>query len=77
VNKTDQSNIDRRGFLKTAAVTAGITMVKARSVADTEANSAIELGLIGVGKRGLMISKAFNNNGGYKFVALADPRSMQ
>ncbi|MHC4445667.1 MAG: Gfo/Idh/MocA family protein [Planctomycetota bacterium] len=72
MNKTDQSNIDRRGFLKTAAVTAGITMVKARSVADTEANSAIELGLIGVGKRGLMISKAFNNNGGYKFVALAD-----
>jgi predicted dehydrogenase len=72
VNETNQSNIGRRGFLKTAAVTAGITIVKARSVAGSKANSTLELGLIGPGKRGLMIGGRFNKESGFRVVALAD-----
>jgi len=65
-------DIARRDFLKTSAAVAGISIVDARSVRGTEANSAIELGMIGVGKRGLMIAPRFLKESGYRFVALAD-----
>ena len=66
-------NMARREFLtKAAAATAGLTIVKARSVAGTQANSAIEIGLIGAGRRGCWIGNLFRENGNFKFVAAAD-----
>jgi len=65
-------NLARRDFLKTTAVAAGISIVKAQSVSGTQANSAIKLGLIGAGKRGLHIGPRFPQNGNYRYVALAD-----
>jgi len=66
-------NMARREFLtKAAAATAGLTIVKSRSVAGTQANSAIELGIIGPGRRGCWIGNLFRENGNYKIVAAAD-----
>ena len=63
----------RREFLKTAAVaTAGFTVVKAESVTGTQANSKIELGIIGVGGRGVWIGHLFHKHSNFKVVALAD-----
>ena len=52
--------MDRRQFLgKAATAAAGLTIVRASAVAGTQANSAIEVGLIGSGRRGCWIGKHF------------------
>jgi predicted dehydrogenase len=61
----------RRGFL-TAAAAASVTFVSPKAVRGDEANSAIEIGLIGCGGRGTWIADLFNKHGGYKFVGGAD-----
>ncbi len=66
-------NVPRRRFLKTtAAGAAGLTLVKARSVAGTEANSRVELGIIGSGGRGVWIGNLFQKHSPTQVVALAD-----
>jgi predicted dehydrogenase len=63
----------RRSFLKQAvATTAGLTIVKTKSIAGTQANSAIELGIIGIGNRGKHIGRLAHKNTNMKIVALAD-----
>ncbi|MBN1490129.1 MAG: Gfo/Idh/MocA family oxidoreductase [Phycisphaerae bacterium] len=64
----------RRDFLKTAAtVAAGITIVRPQAVRGSEANSTIELGIVGSGGRGVWLGDLFNKNSNIKVVALADP----
>ncbi len=64
--------VGRRELLTGAAAAAGLTIVQARSVAGTRANSTIELGIIGSGRRGRWIGKLFQKDGRYRIVALAD-----
>ena len=51
----------RRTFIK-SSVLAGLTIVKASSVYSAQANSKIELGIIGCGGRGFFISKKMMEN---------------
>lgn len=66
-----QPAVGRRTLLAGAAV-AGITIVKPSLVRGTQANSTIELGLIGCGGRGNWITGYFQKHGKYRFVACAD-----
>jgi len=63
----------RRDFLRSAAAaTAGITVVQAKSVAGSEANSKVELGIIGAGGRGAWFGRLCHEHAAVKVVALAD-----
>jgi len=66
-------NINRRRFLAGAGASAvSITLLKPNLVAGAEANSKIDLGLIGCGGRGTWIAGLFAKHGGYNVVAVAD-----
>ena len=60
----------RRGFL--AAATGGLLILKPETVFGTQANSNVELGLIGCGGRGNWIGEFFPEYTGARFVAMAD-----
>lgn len=62
----------RRRFLKTAAAGSGILLLKPRTVFSYQANSNVELGLIGCGGRGNWIGPFFSEYAGARIVALAD-----
>jgi predicted dehydrogenase len=62
----------RRDFLKAAAVTAGVIVVRPSAVRGTQANSKVELGLIGCGGRGAWIGELFNESGKAQVVAVQD-----
>jgi len=65
------NSLGRRTFLAgTAAAT--LTVVKPSLVRGTQANSTIELGMIGCGGRGNWIVPYFEKHGNYRFVACAD-----
>ncbi len=64
--------LPRRAFLTGAAATTLLTMLKPSLVFGGEANSKIELGLIGCGGRGKWIADLFAETGRYQFVACAD-----
>lgn len=67
------SRIGRREFLAGAAAAAtAFTIVRPSAVRGSEANSTIELGLIGCGGRGNWITALFDKHGKYKWVACAD-----
>ena len=69
-NKTPQ--IPRRAFLASAATATAITVLKPSLVFGAEANSVLEIGLIGCGGRGSWIAKLFADTGKYRLVACAD-----
>lgn len=65
----------RREFLQAAAgaaATAGLAVVAPQAVRGFEANSRIQLGLIGCGGRGKWIAGLFAGDGRYQVAALAD-----
>jgi predicted dehydrogenase len=65
----------RREFLKAAAgaaATAGLAVVAPQAVRGFEANSRIQLGVIGCGGRGQWIAGLFAADGRYQVAALAD-----
>ena len=65
----------RRSFLKAAAGaagTAGLLIVKPGTVRGLEANSKVEVGVIGCGGRGRWIANLFAQNGNYQVVAVHD-----
>jgi len=65
----------RREFLKAAAgaaATAGLAVVAPQAVRGFEANSKIQLGVIGCGGRGKWIAGLFKEDGRYEIAALAD-----
>jgi len=61
----------RREFVKTAAA-AGLLILRPETVFGSQANSAVEVGLIGCGGRGNWISPFFPEYTGARIVALAD-----
>ncbi|MGO9240488.1 MAG: Gfo/Idh/MocA family protein [Bryobacteraceae bacterium] len=61
---------DRRNFVKTAA--AGLLILKPATVFGSQANSAVEVGLIGCGGRGNWLAPFFPEYTGARIVALAD-----
>ena len=65
--------LNRRKFiLGAAAATAALAIVRPEAVRSAEANSRIEIGIVGHGGRGGWIAKLFQKHGGYKFTAIAD-----
>ena len=62
----------RRGFLESTAAAAGVLLLKPETVFGTQANSAVEVGLIGAGSRGNWIGNFFVEKAGARIVALAD-----
>jgi predicted dehydrogenase len=63
----------RRHFLAgTSASVLTFTVLKPELLGAAEANSKIDIGLIGCGSRGVWIAKLFQKHGGYNIVALAD-----
>jgi len=65
-----QNNTDRRGFLKSTA--AGMLILKPGTVFGTQANSTVEVGLVGCGGRGNWIAPFFPEYTGARIVAVAD-----
>src|SRR5690349_20121319 len=66
-------DITRRKFLASAGAAAvGFTIVKPELVRGADANSRINLGVIGCGGRGSWIADLFANNGNYNVVTIAD-----
>jgi myo-inositol 2-dehydrogenase / D-chiro-inositol 1-dehydrogenase len=65
---TPKSN--RRDFLKAGA--GGLMILKPETVFSSQANSAVEVGLIGCGGRGNWLAPFFLEHGGARIVALAD-----
>ncbi len=63
--------LGRRAFLAGAAATT-FTLMKPSLVRGVEANSVIELGLIGCGGRGTWIARLFQDTGKYRIAACAD-----
>jgi predicted dehydrogenase len=66
-------DITRRKFLVSAGTAAaGLTIIKPQFVGGAEANSKIDIGVIGCGGRGAWIAELFSKNGNYNVVAVAD-----
>jgi len=63
--------VSRRTFMAGAGALA-FSVVQPQAIRSSQANSKIELGLIGCGGRGKWIADLFANHGGYKLVAVAD-----
>lgn len=71
-NEHTSSKLQRREFLAGTAAAAAFTIVRPSAVRGSEANSTIELALLGCGGRGNWISALFNKHGKYKWVACCD-----
>jgi len=61
----------RRRFLETSAA-AGLLILRPQTVFGTQANSAVEIGLLGCGSRGRWIGGFFQEHTGARVVALGD-----
>lgn len=55
---------ERRAFIKSAVAATGVMLLNAQTVRGSQANSKIELGVIGCGGRGFFIGKKMNDNVG-------------
>lgn len=67
------SEINRRKFLQTAgAASLALTILKPELVKGAEANSKINIGIIGCGGRGQWITDLFQKDGRYNVVAVSD-----
>ena len=64
--------IPRRAFLAGAATATTFAVLKPSLVFGAEANSVLDIGLIGCGGRGSWIANLFAQTGQYRFVACAD-----
>src|SRR5690242_1946308 len=66
-------DITRRTFLASAGAAAiGFTIIKPGLVRGTDANSKINLGVVGCGGRGSWIADLFVKNGNYNLLTIAD-----
>ena len=73
VSSKEAQHITRRGFLAGAGAAAvSFTILNPKLVRGTEANSKINIGLIGCGGRGKWIADLFTKHGGYNIIAAAD-----
>jgi predicted dehydrogenase len=71
-SENSPNKLDRRKFLKSAATTAGVMLIKPSLVRGTEANSAVRVGLLGCGGRGTEDATNLIDTGNARIVALAD-----
>jgi len=72
-SQDSQNGISRRHFIAgTGASVLAFSILKPELVHGSEANSKINIGLIGCGGRGKWIADLFLKNGGYNLVAVAD-----
>jgi len=69
-NKTNENSV-RRSFLK-ASGAAGLLIVRPETAFGSQANSTVEVGVIGCGGRGNWIAPFFPEFAGARLVALAD-----
>src|SRR6266853_3432493 len=70
---TGSPDITRRKFLAGAGAAAvGFTILRPELVGAAEANSKVNIGVVGCGGRGGWIAELFAKNGNYNVVALAD-----
>ena len=69
---SNRPQIPRRAFLASAATATAVTALKPSLVFGAEANSLLEIGLIGCGGRGSWIANLFADSGKYRLVACAD-----
>lgn len=70
---TGNSPLNRRHFLAgTSAAAVSFAISKAQHLGAAEANSKINIGLIGCGGRGTWIAGEFAKHGGYQVVVVAD-----
>ena len=68
-----RTGITRRGFMRGAgAATLSFTIMKPSLVSGTEANSRLEVGVIGLGGRGKWIAGLIEKHGGYQITSVAD-----
>ncbi len=70
--KTNTPAVDRRGFIGSAAATAGLMIVNPALVHGTSANSDVRVGLLGCGGRGTEDASNLVDTGSARVVALAD-----
>jgi hypothetical protein len=75
MDKKKNETFSRREFVKGAATTAGLLVVKPRSVLGTPANSAPQIGLVACGGRGRFVARFFPEHTNAKIVAATDPFS--
>jgi myo-inositol 2-dehydrogenase/D-chiro-inositol 1-dehydrogenase len=64
--------VDRRAFLKRTARAVGVTIVAPSAVRGSQANSRLEIGIIGSGGRGRFVGTLFEKHTNTKVVALHD-----
>ena len=69
---TQQNGPSRRSLLQAAAV-PGFLYLKPGTAFGSQANSAIEIGVVGCGGRGVYIGRFFLEDANVRIVALADP----
>jgi predicted dehydrogenase len=66
------TGVGRREFITTVAAAASITILKPSVVFGTQANSAVRLGLLGAGGRGVTVASSFLTHTGAVFTAIGD-----
>lgn len=67
-----ENNADRRGFVTSVSAAAGFMILKPESVRGSQGSSAITLGLIGCGNRGMYVSGIFAKNEFARVAAVCD-----
>jgi predicted dehydrogenase len=74
MNDSEPANTPRRAFLKTSAAAAtGLIAISSRTAFGYQANSKLEIGIVGCGGRGTYVGGFFPEFTGASIVALADP----
>src|SRR5258707_4337942 len=71
-SNSPSDTVDRRKFIGTAAMTAGMMFLKPEMVHGTAANSSVRVGLLGCGGRGTEDATNMVDTGGARVVALGD-----
>lgn len=69
---TNLNQTSRRDFVKTASVSAGLIGLSAKTALTADANSALQLGVIGCGGRGTSDANNFIRSTNTRVVAIAD-----
>lgn len=64
--------MNRRLFVEGSAAVSGLMLLRQQTAFGYEANSAVQLALLGCGGRGTAVATSFANNTSARFVALAD-----
>src|SRR5258707_14102355 len=71
-SNSPSDTVDRRKFIGTAAMTAGMMFLRPERVRGTAANSEVRVGLLGCGGRGTEDATNLVDTGGARVVALGD-----